>query len=268
LDRRGKLLTIVLLCAATGLPAQQATRRVLHDYRIDGASAPIKGGAELSLKDQQRVLSALFPKYLTSESACDRANEDKPHYGATLETERTGGQIVPSIEEFVDGSFTAAGKRQTAYFVKVGECFAYTRDYWGTYRLAIFEGPRLIADVEPEVPYQGTIPMGSKGLVATADVNNDGIDELLLQSTVFGGGELEVYARLVSLGQGKFHAIREFDDVYDWGCGANRNVTASRITYTPPTLFVERYEAPCKGAVKLGHVPALSDFKRLPQGSK
>ena len=62
--------------------------------------------------------------------------------------------------------------------------------------------------------------------------------------------------------------ILEYMGVYDWGCGANRNVTASRITYTPPTLFVERYEAPCKGAVKRGHVPALSDFKRVPQGGE
>ena len=65
----------------------------------------------------------------------------------------------------------------------------------------------------------------------------------------------------MSLGDGRVHTVKEFNDAHEWGCGANRNVMASRITYTSPTPFVEQYEAPRKGAAKFGQVPALQGLQ-------
>lgn len=132
MSRRAKLLRILLLGGVSGLPAQQATRRILCDFRIDRNQGPVKDGSELPLKTQRQILSALFPKYLTNEAACNEENEQQPINDAKLEAQRKAGQMVPSVTEFGDGSFTAPGRRQTAYLIKVGECFAYTRNYWGT----------------------------------------------------------------------------------------------------------------------------------------
>jgi len=263
----GRLLTMLLL-AATTLAAQQATRRVLQDYRIDGRQGPVKDGSKLALRDEQQVLSALFPRYLTSEDACNRENQ----YKVDAETERRNGEIVPSIEEFVGGSFTAPGRQQAAYFVKVGECFDHNSrgSYFGSFRLAIFEGPTLVTSVAPTFVWGG-METKANALVTVADVNNDGIDDLLLQSGGYGQGEVEVSAGLVSLRDGKLQSVREFDDVYDNRCGngeaGSRRVTASRITYAPSGVLVERYEAPC-AASRSGNVPALKDFRRVPQSVK
>jgi hypothetical protein len=267
---RTKLLTILLLGGVFALPAEQAPRRILCDFRIDGIQGPVvKDASKLSLEVKRQVLSAVFPKYLTSQDACNRENEQQPIDTAKLEAERQTGEMVPAIEEFGDGSFTAPGRRQTAYFIKVGECFAYTRTYWGTYRLAIFEGPRLVANIHPQVTFAGTLDTAPNAIATAADVNNDGIDELLLTAIEFGQGEVQGNAWLVSLRGGELHTLREFDGVYDnpcMGMAEGVRVTASVIAYALTQFFVEQYEAPCKGVAAQGQVPALTDFTRVPPG--
>jgi len=127
---RESVLRIVLLWGIMDLPAQQANRHVLCDYRIDGLQKGVRSGTELSPKNQREVLTGLFPKYLSATSGCgpEPAQSVLEH----LEAERSAGQMVPSIEEFAEGSFTAPARHQAAYFVKVGECFAATRTYFGT----------------------------------------------------------------------------------------------------------------------------------------
>jgi hypothetical protein len=146
---RESVLGIVLLWGVIDLPAQQANRHVLADYRIDGLQKGVRPGTELSPKNQRAVLTGLFPKYLTTTSGCgpEPAQSVLDH----LKAERSAGLMVPSIEEFAEGSFTAPGRHQTAYFIKVGECFAETRNYFGTYRLATFDGSQLVANVQPLV---------------------------------------------------------------------------------------------------------------------
>jgi hypothetical protein len=250
-----KLLAAMVLCGATGLPAQQVAKGVLHDFRIDGKQGRIQYGSEVSLEIQRQVLSSLFPKYLIVVNGCKGAEDQQPITDASLATKRQRGQMVPVIEEFARGSFTGLGRRQMAYFIKVGECFAETRTYWGTYRLAVFEGPHLIASLEP----------AANVLEAAADVNGDGIDELLLGAIGSGTGDVMASARLVSLRGGKLHMMKAFDSVYDNPCGfdGHMSVTASVITYTPAGLLTERYEAPCKASPG-GIVPLLKDFTRVP----
>jgi hypothetical protein len=263
---RQSVLGIVLLWGILDVPAQQANRHVLSDYRIDGLQEGVRSGTELSPKNQRAVLTGLFPKYLTATSGC--GPEPVQPVLERLDAERSAGLMVPSIEEFAEGSFTAPDRHQTAYFVKVGECFAETRNYFGTYRLATFEGSQLVANVQPLVRYGGALKLQANGLSAAADVNNDGLHELLLESITLGGGVVEVIAWLVSLRDTRLHIIKEFDEVYLNQCSAGMTapppVLASVITYGPPQLFVEQYEAECNGTE--GLLPALRDFRRQQSG--
>ena len=109
------LLRMLLVCWAASLPVQSATGRVLSDFRIDGAKGRIKSGSELSPKIRRQVLSAVFPTYLTSETACNRENEQTPIDDAELEVERKTGQIVPAIEAF------AGAADHCARFISCGE---------------------------------------------------------------------------------------------------------------------------------------------------
>jgi|SRR5208283_229717 len=259
------VIALLLLCGVTSLSAEQSSTRILFDFRTDSHPGPVKRGSLIPLKTQREILSTLFPKYLNNEDACKPENAQQPSDNATLQAQRENGQIVPSIDTFLDGSFTAPRTRQTAYFIKVGECFASTSSYWGTYRLAIFEGSRLVANVSPQVGTHGD--WQANGIATAADVNNDGMDELLLVAIAFGMGEVEEKAGLVSLRSGKLETIRGFDSVYDNPCASQNpdRVTASVIAYSSTHLFVDEYEAPCHGDAAKGKVPSLADFKPVPQ---
>lgn len=267
MNKRAKLLRILLLCGVTALSGQTTPRRILYDFRIDANQAPnIQDGSKLAPEVQRQVLSTLFPKYLTAETQCDPANEGQPIFNPQqLEAERKSGQMVASIEEFADGSFTAAGHRQTAYFIGALECFAWSPANTGTNELAIFEGTRLILKVNQKV---GLFGGHANALVAVADVNNDGIDELLLEA-VGGHPEIQGDASLVSFRGGEPHVMKEFNEVYFNGClGISfARVTASVITYTPKQFFVDQYEAPCIGEGVGGNLLALAEFKRVHGGS-
>ncbi|MGA7413615.1 MAG: hypothetical protein WBW33_24280, partial [Bryobacteraceae bacterium] len=188
----------------------------------------------------------------------------RPMSDALLAAARKSGQLVASIAVFANGSFTAPGLRQTAYFTNALVCSAWGPDYSGTYELAIFEGTRLILNVNQKV---GMFGGHADAQVAVADVNNDGIDELLLEA-VGGQPEIQGEASLVSFRGGEPHVMKEFNEVYFNGClgiGFAR-VTASVITYTPKQSFVDQYEAPCTGEGAGGNVPALAEFKRVHVG--
>jgi hypothetical protein len=95
---------------------------------------------------------------------------------ARLKAERAAGQIVPALEAVVSGSFTYPRGSETAYVVRVGECLPVTRNYFGTYRLIVFSGDRLAANVEVQANH----------LLTIADIKGDGVDELLMGSSSFG----------------------------------------------------------------------------------
>ena len=128
-----------------------------------------------------------------------------------------------------------------AYPIKVGECSAPARSYFGTYRLAIFENGRLIAaDRSPGGDYTG----------AVTDVDDDNIEEILISGCGFGQGVVECSARLLSAAGGSLRTIRDFPEVYRDGCGSSREsgIRATVIRYAPgrPPQFLEyEYEAAC-----------------------
>ena len=117
------------------------------------------------------------------------------------------GQIVPAIRGAAEGSFTAAGRKQTVYLIDVGEC---SHDpVLSTRRLVVFTAGALTANVEA--------PMGAEAL-RTYDLNGDGKNELLLQGGHTGRGEWIEVAQLVEFDKDKLATVEDFGQIYDDTC--------------------------------------------------
>ncbi len=208
--------------------------RTLFDFR---AAPQSNSSPPLSSEMRHRVLSAVFPRYLQSEAGC-RANATARD--ADLRASRDTGQIVPQIEAETTGSFTRAGARQQFYLIKVGECGATGRNYFGTYRAAVFEAGRLAASAAAP---GDRIPV-------VRDMDGDGIDELLIAGCGSGTGEVRCAAALVSMAGGSLRTVRKFEGVYSDPCAYSHDlpITAVAIRYSsgrPPRFFEDRYEAAC-----------------------
>src|SRR5262245_19015336 len=115
----------------------------------------------------------LFPKHFTSRADC--ADSALANNTALLKTARERGQIVPEVIDGKQGSFTVRGAQRTAYLVRVGECGASMRAYWGTYRLAVFAGPTLVSSSDSP----------GDAIAAIADVDTNRIDEILISGCGF-----------------------------------------------------------------------------------
>ena len=215
--------------AAVWVAALAAQDRLLFDFRNP---PPSRTAPAAPAENQHRLLSAVFPRYLAKTSDCvsDSLSTD----AAELKAAREAGQIVPQLGAAVEGSFTAAGARQTAYLIQVGECGAWTRSYWGTYRLAVFEGERLVAAVEAR----------GEAIAAAMDVNGDGIEEILISGCGFGTGTVTCTAAFVSMAKGSMRVIRTFPEVYNDPCGYSPELrisaTANSIRCGPDAGFCRR----------------------------
>ena len=114
-------------------------------------------------------MSTVFPKYLNAESKCkDVDTTGSEDYLAAM---RKAGQIVPSILDMATGSFTASGQVETAYVISAGECNASHADNFGSKRLAIFSGNKLVLDVDANF---------KSSILKKTDLNPNGVDELLM----------------------------------------------------------------------------------------
>jgi hypothetical protein len=114
-----------------------------------------------------------------------RRRKECPNKDAADLTElQAAGQIVPSL----GAGFQGKG---------------------GTYRLVVFDGTELVVN----------LPARGEYIAATADVNGDGVDEILIAGCGFGTGMLVCTADLVSVAGARLQTLREFT-VYDDSCGA------------------------------------------------
>ena len=244
------LILLMQVLAISGLVPPKPTLaqknrpgRILHDFRIQQKvrSAPISEAA------QQSVLSKVFRKYLTDENQCNRqfVSSDSD----TLRAARNAGQIVPTIADSISGSFTAAGQTQTAYVISVGECNASHAENFGSKRVAIFGGQRLLADVDVDF---------KNNIVLKTDLNSDGIDELLMTGGDMNQGTLTEVAALVDFQNGRFKVIQDLGTVTEDSCASGiRGATsrasvvsvASAVPLHVPKLRVDNYETGC-GRVK------------------
>lgn len=234
-------LIFLLLLALTPFLAQRQ-RSVLFDFRKEPASQPQK----ISPAVERDVLRKVFRRYHTDPKRCSDnvdAGED------FLAAARKAGQIVPNIAEVVNGSFTAAGQTETAYLIFVNECNASHADDYGSKRLAIFSGPRLVADVD--VNFKGNV-------MSKTDLNMDGIDELLLASFYMNQGEVTQTAALVSFQDGRMSVIQDFGVVAMDNCASGRpgSTTVAAVLSISnaalgqmPKIRSDKYAAGC-GKVK------------------
>ncbi|HYK20746.1 MAG TPA: hypothetical protein VEV42_08430 [Pyrinomonadaceae bacterium] len=222
-------------------PTLQKGRQILADFRVDRPMSPVK----IPLATQRSVLSKVFRRYLTDENKCssqfDASNGPDP-----LAAARKAGQIVPSILDVVNGSFTATGQTQTAYLISVSECNASHADNFGTKRMAIFSGQQLVADVDVDF---------NSSIVRKTDLNSDGIDELLMTGGDMNQGEAVEMAALVTFQNGHFRVIHDFGTVVDDDCAAERPGSSSKasVLYISdvlpgrmPKLTMDNYVSGCR----------------------
>lgn len=220
--------------------AAQAKRAKLFDFRLETRSNPPRITAAMSRK----VLSAVFPKYLSDSRYC---KEDVDTAGAEdyLAGMRKAGQIVPAILDTVTGSFTAAGQDQVAYLISVGECNASHADNFGSKRLAIFSGNRLVMNADAEF---------MSGILKKTDLDMNGIDELLMSVSDMHQGILEEVAALFAVRGRSLAKIEDFAKVYEDSCASlmrGSAIKASVIFLGPapsgrlPNFQVENYRSRC-----------------------
>jgi hypothetical protein len=158
---------------------------------------------------------------------------------------RKAGQIVPSIFDMATGSFTAAGQDQVAYLISVGECNASHADNFGSKRLAIFAGNKLVLDLDVNF---------KSGILKKTDLNLDGVDELLLLGGDMHQGILIETAALYEVRGGKLVVLQDFEKVFEDSCASlisGSGVEASVIFLGPakrgemPAFEVENYRSRC-----------------------
>lgn len=239
-------LLLVFLTLAYGVGAQapapptKTPRQTLFDFRVDDARNPPK----IAPATERLVLSKVFKKYLTDESKCSsdfESNNSDPLKGA-----RDAGQMVPSIVDITSGSFTAAGRQETAYVISVSECNASHAENFGSKRIAFFAGPQLIAEMD--VDFKQTI-------VRKTDLNGDGLDELLMESSDMAQGTLTEMAGLLEFRDGQLRVIEDFGTVVEDSCASElpgSTSKASVISINPtgagqmPRLRIDNYEKTCR----------------------
>lgn len=206
-----KTLLIALL-AFTPLMQRQPARPVLYDFRNIPAAQPQR----ISPATQRDVLSKVFRRYLIDPNRCKAEFDAGEDY---LAGARRAGQIVPDIAELVEGSFTAAGQNETAYLIFVNECNASHADNYGSKRLAIFSGPRLVADIDLDF---------KSNIVRKTDLDNDGINELLMTSGDMHQGEMIEIAALLSFQNAGMRVIQDFGTVVEDNCASLRPGSAAK----------------------------------------
>jgi hypothetical protein len=203
---------LILLLAFTPLWQRQSARQVLYDFRNERTTQPQK----IAPATERDVLSKVFRRYLADPNRCKAefdAGED------FLAGARRAGQIVPDVAEVVTGSFTGAGQTETAYLIFVNECNASHADNYGSKRLAIFSGSRLVADIDLDF---------RSGVVSKTDLDKDGINELLMTSGDMHQGEMIETAALVSFQHGRMRVIQDFGTVVIDDCATARPGSAAK----------------------------------------
>ena len=243
------LLLSMLLVITSGVcevvaqkPATNPSR-VLFDFRETRPGTR----AKIPPQTEKRVLAKVFSKYLTDENQCSD-QFDPSGDTDVLQAARNAGQIVPSILDMAEGSFSGRQRSEIAYVISVSECNASHADNFGTKRVAIFDGDRLVADMD--VDYKS-------GIVRKTDLNVDGVDELLMVTGDMNQGTIIEMAALLDFATGKVRVIEDFGTVTEDSCAAgspDSSSRASRLSMTGggvkkfPRVRIENYESSCRKA--------------------
>jgi len=239
-----KIIPLILVLTLTTL-AQNVTlqkrKQLLVDFRVQRTSTPL----QIPPATERSILAKVFRKYLTDEKKCS-ADFDSGGAADPLEAARQAGQIVPSIVDMATGSFTGSWQSQTAYVISVSECNASHADNFGTKRMAIFSGQKLIADIDLDF---------NREIVRKTDLNSDGVDELLMTGGDMNQGTIVEAAALLSFQNGRLRTIEDFSTVMEDSCASGISgsaIKASVLTISDvvpgqmPKLRMENYRASCR----------------------
>lgn len=238
--KKSLFVLLFLVLSSPELLAQNK-RPVLFDFRVATASSVPK----ISAATERQVLSKVFGKYLTDENKCNQ-QFDADGDVDVLQAARNAGQIVPSILDMAQGSFTRKGVFETAYVIAVSECNASHAQNFGTKRVAIFAGQQLVADMD--VNFKNSV-------VSQTDLNGDGINELLMTTGDMNQGTLIEMAALMDFETGKVRVIQDLGTVIEDSCGSGIPGSSSRRSVISiaggargrfPRLRIDNYEAGCR----------------------
>jgi len=233
---------LALLCTFAAAQTPPTAQQTLFDFRIDRKFKP----PSIPLRTQKEVLSKVFRKYLTDEKQCS-SNFNASSSNDPLKAARDAGQIVPSIVDTATGSFTAPGQaQQTVYVISVSECNASHADNFGTKRVAIFSGQRLVADVDDNF---------NSSIVRKTDLNGDGVNELLMTGGDMNQGVAFETATLLEFRNGRMRVIEDFGGVSEDSCASglpSSGIKASVISIKAaglgdmPKFKMDNYRANCR----------------------
>jgi hypothetical protein len=232
-------VALVVLAVCMSVVAQ-ASRPKLFDFREPGRNKP----PTITSAQNRKVLAAVFPEYLTDARFCkdDVDTSGSENYLAAM---RKAGQIVPDVVDVAVGSFTAPRQQETAYIIWVGECNASHADNFGSKRLAVFAGNKLVFNQDVDF---------KNGILKKTDLDMDGVDELLLSGGDMNQGIVVETAALYEVRNRKLVTIQDFQKVFEDSCATlmrDSRVEASVIflgSARPgerPALQVENYRSGC-----------------------
>jgi hypothetical protein len=199
---------------------------------------------------------------LTDEGQCS-GYEGESYNPEGLKAARDEGYIVPKITGFTTGAFTEPNTTQTAYLIMVGECGAPHAVNWGTKRLAIFSGDKLVVNVDVQ---------DHTTILNTYDLNGDGINELLITGGYMQSGYVSQWGALISFKDGRLRFDKKFESLWSSNCSSmepKAGVSAAVIYYTGgsrdagPEFRVDNYQAKC---TEDSEDPKPSSFRYVSSG--
>ena len=232
-------IALISLFACAQVSAQ-SKRPIMFDFRAETRNNPPR----ISAATSRQVLGAVFRKYLTDERYC-KADVDTAGAADYLAAMRNAGQVVPSIFDVATGSFTGPGESQIAYVISVGECNASHADNFGSKRLAIFSGNKLV--LNEDLDFKSSV-------LKKTDLDADGIDELLLLGGDMNQGILTEVSALVTVRNRRVVVLQDFKKVFENSCATlsrGSGIQASVIflgrprSGQLPAFEVENYRSGC-----------------------
>jgi S1-C subfamily serine protease/tRNA A-37 threonylcarbamoyl transferase component Bud32 len=232
--------------------ALAAAKDVLYDWRKHD---PLPRPA-LDKAQEEKIIAAVAhahqekapqPQPSASPEASPQAEGGAQHEGggaSSIWDKLQGEMSNAAVSAVAEGSFTAAGAKETAYIIDTHSGSAADND--GPKYLAIFAGETLVADY----------PVPNLSLVVrTFDLNRDGVNELLLGYYYMQMGQAMEWAKLVQIQQGQLRVVKDFGTTYFNACGAeleNNPGLAAAVVYVAPAtkdqmpeLRVDNYRAAC-----------------------